>query len=69
MPVCASVKLSAERPIVNHPHYEDAGLRNRTHHVYQMYSRKPAEEIHRTLADMGVNYVIVEKTWCYQRAK
>jgi len=26
MPTMASIKLSCLRPIVNHPHYEDAGI-------------------------------------------
>jgi hypothetical protein len=69
MPVTASIKLSAERPIVNHPHYEDAGLRERTHRVYQIYSRKSPNVVHSTLRSLGVDYVILEDTWCQQRSR
>ena len=27
MPTMATIKLTARRAVVNHPHYEDAGLR------------------------------------------
>ena len=27
MPLMATIKLSTGRPIINHPHYEDAGIR------------------------------------------
>ncbi|XP_053875296.1 probable C-mannosyltransferase DPY19L1 [Malaclemys terrapin pileata] len=69
MPTMASVKLSALRPIVNHPHYEDAGLRARTKIVYSMYSRKPAKEVKRELLRLGVNYYILEESWCIRRTK
>ncbi|XP_058039335.1 probable C-mannosyltransferase DPY19L1 isoform X1 [Ahaetulla prasina] len=69
MPTMASVKLSAQRPIVNHPHYEDAGLRARTKIIYSMYSRKPAKEVKRELLKMGVNYYILEDSWCLRRTK
>uniref|UniRef100_A0ACB8FUH6 Uncharacterized protein n=2 Tax=Sphaerodactylus townsendi TaxID=933632 RepID=A0ACB8FUH6_9SAUR len=69
MPTMASVKLSTLRPIVNHPHYEDAGLRARTKIVYSMYSRKPAKEVKRELLKLGINYYILEDSWCLKRTK
>ncbi|XP_064199621.1 dpy-19-like 1, like isoform X1 [Anguilla rostrata] len=69
MPTMASVKLSAVRPIVNHPHYEDAGLRQRTKLVYAMYSRKPAEIVKRNLLRLGVDYFILEDSWCTRRSR
>uniref|UniRef100_A0A8C0FRG2 D19L1 mannosyltransferase n=1 Tax=Bubo bubo TaxID=30461 RepID=A0A8C0FRG2_BUBBB len=69
MPTMASVKLSTLRPIVNHPHYEDAGLRARTKVVYSMYSRKPAKEVKRELVKLGVNYYILEESLCVSRKK
>ncbi|XP_061099437.1 dpy-19-like 1, like isoform X1 [Conger conger] len=69
MPTMASVKLSAVRPIVNHPHYEDAGLRQRTKLVYAMYSRKPAETVKRNLMSLGVDYFILEDSWCTRRSR
>ncbi|XP_063308149.1 protein C-mannosyl-transferase DPY19L1 isoform X2 [Pelobates fuscus] len=69
MPTMASVKLSTGRPIVNHPHYEDADLRARTKMVYSMYSRKPAKEVKNMLSNLGVQYFILEDAWCVRRTK
>ncbi|KAL5497342.1 hypothetical protein EMCRGX_G013803 [Ephydatia muelleri] len=64
MPIMAAVKLSTERPIVNHPHFEHSEARIRTKLVYSMYSRRPPTEIHAILANMGVHFVIVDHSWC-----
>ncbi|XP_061215392.1 probable C-mannosyltransferase DPY19L1 isoform X1 [Neopsephotus bourkii] len=69
MPTMASVKLSTLRPVVNHPHYEDAGLRARTKVVYSMYSRKPAKDVKRELIKLGANYYILEESLCVSRKK
>ncbi|KAM9431794.1 dpy-19-like 1, like isoform 2-T2 [Clarias gariepinus] len=69
MPTMASVKLSVGRAVVNHPHYEDAGLRKRTKLVYSMYSRKPAEQVKRNLMSLQVDYFILEDSWCTRRTR
>ncbi|XP_078395938.1 dpy-19-like 1, like isoform X4 [Cetorhinus maximus] len=69
MPTMASIRLSTGRPIVNHPHYEDAGLRERTKQVYAMYSRKPAEEVKNGLLRLGVDYFIFEDSWCLRKTR
>ncbi|XP_032766093.1 probable C-mannosyltransferase DPY19L2 [Rattus rattus] len=69
MPTMASIKLSTLRPIVNHPHYEDADLRARTKIVYSAYSRKPAVEVRNKLLELHVNYYVLEEAWCVVRTK
>uniref|UniRef100_A0A8C5CTQ1 Dpy-19-like 1, like (H. sapiens) n=1 Tax=Gadus morhua TaxID=8049 RepID=A0A8C5CTQ1_GADMO len=69
MPTMASVKLSTGRAIVNHPHYEDAGLRSRTKLVYSMYSRMSGETVKSNLMQLGVHYFVLEDSWCTRRTR
>ncbi|XP_029927570.1 dpy-19-like 1, like [Myripristis murdjan] len=69
MPTMASVKLSTGRAIVNHPHYEDAGLRERTKLVYSMYSRMSGETVKRNLMKLGVDFFVLEDSWCTRRTR
>ncbi|XP_056008061.1 probable C-mannosyltransferase DPY19L1 [Ostrea edulis] len=69
MPTMATIKLCTGRPIVNHPHYEDAGLRARTMKVYSMFSKKPLSEVKQNLIDLKVDFVILENSWCVRKQK
>lgn len=69
MSTMATVKLCTGRPVVNHPHYEDAALRARTLQVYQLFSRRPARQVWRSLRVLGVQYAVVERVWCEGRSR
>lgn len=69
MPTMATIKLCTARPIVNHPHYEDVGLRNRTVLVYSMFSRKDPSVVHQHYKQLQMDYFIVEEHWCLRRPK
>ncbi|XP_060761168.1 probable C-mannosyltransferase DPY19L1 [Neoarius graeffei] len=69
MPTMASVKLSMGQPIVTHPHYEDAGLRERTKLVYSMYSGMSGETVKRNLMKLGVDFFVLEDSWCNRRTR
>ena len=52
-----------ERAIVNHPHYEDVGARERTKAVYTVFSRREAKEVYDILASMQVGSITTPKDW------
>ena len=80
MPTMANLLLSTGRPIVNHPHYEDVGIRERTKKVYTVFSRKSKDEVHRSLVGLKVQVTVhlytictdytrfCSSTWCCTRA-
>ncbi|XP_059478844.1 probable C-mannosyltransferase DPY19L1 [Neocloeon triangulifer] len=69
MPVMANLLLSTRRPIVNHPHYEDAGLRERTKNVYTIFSRRTPQEVYKILSHMRVQFVVLEESWCFRESR
>ncbi|XP_018495775.1 probable C-mannosyltransferase DPY19L1 [Galendromus occidentalis] len=64
MPLMANILLSTGRPIINHPHYENAALRNKTKSVYTLLSRKPLAEVHQNLKNLQARFVIIPRAWC-----
>uniref|UniRef100_A0AC35UB26 C-mannosyltransferase dpy-19 n=1 Tax=Rhabditophanes sp. KR3021 TaxID=114890 RepID=A0AC35UB26_9BILA len=64
MPIMANVKLSTLRPILNHPHYENVEIRERTLKVYSIFSKKPVKDVHGVLKEMGVKFVILQPHNC-----
>ncbi|XP_049573547.1 protein C-mannosyl-transferase DPY19L3 isoform X1 [Syngnathus scovelli] len=67
MQLLAGIKLCTGRIITNHPHYEDADLRDRTKQVYQVYARRSPQDVHAILQGLGAHYVVLENSICYER--
>ena len=64
MPLMANLLLSTRRPVINHPHYEDVGIRERTRKVYEMYSRKTIPEVHEVFKELRADYLVIANHWC-----
>merc|ERR1711874_336530 len=64
MQLMAGVKLCTGRPITNHPHFEDKGLRDRTRELYQMYAKTSPEEVFSILQKYNASYIILEDSIC-----
>uniref|UniRef100_A0A8C6STU3 Dpy-19 like C-mannosyltransferase 3 n=1 Tax=Neogobius melanostomus TaxID=47308 RepID=A0A8C6STU3_9GOBI len=45
----------------------DKDLRERTRQVYQVYARRPPEEVHEILRAVGADYVVLENSICFER--
>lgn len=66
MAAMANVKLSTNRPIVNHPHYEDVSLRNRTKYIYSyMYGYLSPKHLYKLVRfELKATYILVEEHYC-----
>ena len=66
MPTMANVKLSTNRAIMNHPHYENNDLRARTRMLYTyLYGFKDIKLLHELLKNKyKIDYLVFESYYC-----
>jgi len=64
MQLMAGVKLCSNRPVTNHPHFEDKDLRDRTKDLYQMYAKVSPAEVHQQIVKHKGSYIILEDSIC-----
>lgn len=67
MQVASMIRLSTDRAITNHPHYEDKVLRDTTFDIYQMYARISPADYKKRLAKHGTTHIVIENSICYQK--
>lgn len=75
MQLMAGVKCCTNRPIANHPHFEDKWLRDRTQQLYQIYALKSPTEVYKILISENVlkilknnsNLIFLDKFYNHRR--
>merc|ERR1711972_1214787 len=67
MQVASMIRLSTNRAITNHPHYEDKRLRETTFDVYQMYAKIESSDYKNLLKKHGTTHIVVENSICFKK--
>uniref|UniRef100_A0A0N5A2F8 Nucleotid_trans domain-containing protein n=1 Tax=Parastrongyloides trichosuri TaxID=131310 RepID=A0A0N5A2F8_PARTI len=65
MQLMAAVKACVGRNILNHPHFEDKWIRERTKRLYSIYGKYSIKKVHKIMVDEGADYIVVEDSICY----
>ena len=63
----STVKAVTGRPIVNHPHYEDASLRERTLQIYHMFARVDDKAVWERLEPYQADYLLLDVFSCLEK--
>lgn len=58
------LRLCSNASIICHPQYEDAGLRERTRRVYELYGHRELPYLHGVARQLGAEFVVLHKSHC-----
>ncbi|CEF67402.1 Dpy-19 family-containing protein [Strongyloides ratti] len=65
MQLMAGVKACVGRNILNHPHFEDKWIRERTKKLYSIYGRYSIKKVHKIMIEEKADYIIIEDSICF----
>eukprot|EP00043_Microstomoeca_roanoka_P019445 m.218948 g.218948 ORF g.218948 m.218948 type:complete len:217 (+) comp16995_c2_seq14:1948-2598(+) len=69
MATMATIFCTTDQPIANHPHYEDATLRERTLKLYQGYAHIDDDDFAAVLQRHNVTYFLNDSAWCQRNRR
>jgi hypothetical protein len=76
MALTSQIALVTDRPVTNHPHYENAWLREKTERLYRVFLCDTEREIAQILANMtdihrrqAINFLVIATGACMQSDK